>query len=68
MTRNTATDAQPGNDAVAPIETASPLPRDGGSYRRRPDGSLEQLSPTTAPPASPQRRSRRESTRPSVTP
>lgn len=67
MTRNTATDA-PSNDAVEPIETVSPLPRDGGSYRRRPDGSLEQLSPTTAPPAAPQRRSRRESNRPTVTP
>lgn len=24
-----------------------PLPQDGGSYRREPDGSLTQLSPTT---------------------
>lgn len=24
-----------------------PLPQDGGSYRRNPDGSLTQLSPTT---------------------
>lgn len=38
-------------------ESAAPapllFPQDAGSYRRLPDGSLEQIEPPTAPPALP---------------
>lgn len=36
-------------------EPTHAIPRDGGSYRREPDGSLTLLEPTTAPPPAKQR-------------